>query len=194
MSRALSTNIWRTAFPDLPLFPKEPYERALSRTLIDYRNGRFTTNLYRLLMEQDDSRRQLIAEAAVQDWNWADEFLARAGYEGGFYSAASAWPSCRMRPSFSATGSTRTSGISMSRHRWRARCSSAGEFRLALPPALSVVEKSIKINQRRTRCGGDPVPSRPPLDRLDGAVHGPRAGSLQGVLESLIGPLEARVG
>jgi glutathione S-transferase len=71
-------------FPDVPLFPKEPYERALSRTLIEYCNGRFTTNLYRLLMEQDDSRRHRIAEAAVQDWNWLDEFLARAGYEGGF--------------------------------------------------------------------------------------------------------------
>jgi glutathione S-transferase len=71
-------------FPDVPLFPKEPYERALSRNLIEYCNGRFTTNLYRLLMEQDGSRRHRIAEAAVQDWQWLDEFLARAGYAGGF--------------------------------------------------------------------------------------------------------------
>jgi len=71
-------------FPDPPVFPADPYQRALSRNLVEFCNTRFTPNLYRLLMEQDESRRPGIRQAALDDWEWLEGFLARAGYSDGF--------------------------------------------------------------------------------------------------------------
>ncbi len=71
-------------FPDPPLFPANAYETALSRNLIEFCNARFTANLYRMLMEQDEARRSRVENAARDDLAWLDGFLERAGYESGF--------------------------------------------------------------------------------------------------------------
>jgi hypothetical protein len=45
-----------------------------------------------------------------------------------------------------------------------------------------------KLANDRARYQGDPALSRPPLDRVGGALHGPD-GSVQGALEGLRSPL-----
>ena len=54
-------------FPEIPLLPTDPYQRAISRLLIDYCNTRFSPNHYRLLMEQNSARREKIEQAVHQD-------------------------------------------------------------------------------------------------------------------------------
>ncbi len=71
-------------FPNAPAFPRDPYQRAQSRILIDFCNNRFTTNLYRVLMEQDPVRRQRVEAAARKDWEWLEEFLHRVNPDGEF--------------------------------------------------------------------------------------------------------------
>jgi glutathione S-transferase len=69
-------------YPTPPAFPTDPYLKAQARILIDYCNSRFTTNMYRVLMEQDPARRARVEQAAKQDWAWLDEFLTRLAPEG----------------------------------------------------------------------------------------------------------------
>lgn len=71
-------------FPEPPVFPADPYARALSRIMIDFCNGRFAGNLYRLLMEQDPAKRQRIEASAAKDWAWIDAFIARIAPAGDF--------------------------------------------------------------------------------------------------------------
>jgi glutathione S-transferase len=71
-------------FPDPPMFPADPYQKALSRILIDYCNTSFTTNMYRLLMEQDAARRPRIEAAANKDWSWLNDMLTRLGPDQDF--------------------------------------------------------------------------------------------------------------
>jgi|SRR5690625_1000044 len=71
-------------FPTPSVFPADPYLRAQSRILIDYCNSRFTTNMYRVLMEQDPARRGRVEKAALADWKWLDDFLGRAGANEGY--------------------------------------------------------------------------------------------------------------
>lgn len=72
------------AFPERPVFPADPYRKAQSRLLIDFCNTRFTTNLYRVLMEQDPVRRNRIEAAARRDWEWLEMFLARVSPDATF--------------------------------------------------------------------------------------------------------------
>jgi len=71
-------------FPNPPAFPRDAYQRAQSRILIDFCNTRFTTNLYRVLMEQDPAKRQRVEAAARKDWEWLEEFLQRIHPDGEF--------------------------------------------------------------------------------------------------------------
>jgi glutathione S-transferase len=71
-------------FPDPPMFPADPYQKAFSRILIDYCNNRFTTNMYRLLMEQDVAKRPRIEAAANKDWIWLNDMLMRLGPDQDF--------------------------------------------------------------------------------------------------------------
>jgi glutathione S-transferase len=71
-------------FPHPPLFPADPYRKAFSRILIDYCNNSLTTNMYRLLMEQDAAKRPRIEAAANRDWIWLDDMLTRLGPEQDF--------------------------------------------------------------------------------------------------------------
>lgn len=71
-------------FPNSPAFPRDPYQRAQSRILIDFCNTRFTANLYRVLMEQDPARRQRVEAVARKDWEWLEEFLQRVNPDGEF--------------------------------------------------------------------------------------------------------------
>jgi glutathione S-transferase len=71
-------------FPDPPLFPADPYQKAFSRILIDYCNNSFTANMYRLLMEQEPAKRQRIEAAANKDWVWLNDMLTRLGSDRDF--------------------------------------------------------------------------------------------------------------
>lgn len=71
-------------FPTPSVFPAAPYLKAQSRILIEYCNSRFTTNMYRVLMEQDPARRERAEKAALADWKWLDDFLGRVGTGGDY--------------------------------------------------------------------------------------------------------------
>lgn len=69
-------------FPEQPLWPTDPYERARGRVLIEFCNTRFTSNMYRVLMEQDPGRRIKAEAAARSDWEWLETELGRLGSSG----------------------------------------------------------------------------------------------------------------
>lgn len=71
-------------FPERPVFPANRYLKAQSRILIDYCNNQFTTNLYRVLMEQDAARRSRVEAAAKKDWEWLESFLTRVSPDTDF--------------------------------------------------------------------------------------------------------------
>lgn len=71
-------------FPEHPAFPADPYLKAQARILVDYCNSRFTTNHYRVLMEQDAVRRTKSEATFTKDWEWLDDFLQRMGSKEGF--------------------------------------------------------------------------------------------------------------
>jgi glutathione S-transferase len=69
-------------FPELPLMPRDPYRRALTRIAIDYANQTFVPLLYRLLMNQDKVKTAGLAEKALASWRWLDDFLSQHNPEG----------------------------------------------------------------------------------------------------------------
>lgn len=71
-------------FPEPAAFPRDPYLRAQSRIMIDFCNNRFTTNLYRVLMEQEAARRGRVEASAAKDWEWLERFLSRFDMSNGF--------------------------------------------------------------------------------------------------------------
>ncbi len=71
-------------FPQRPVFPADPYLKAQSRILIDFCNTQFTTNLYRVLMEQDAGRRGRVEVAARKNWEWLETFLLRVSPDTDF--------------------------------------------------------------------------------------------------------------
>jgi len=71
-------------FPAPPAFPADPYWKAQARILIDYCNSRFTTNHYRVLMEQDPARREKVEATFIKDWEWLESFLRRMGSKEGY--------------------------------------------------------------------------------------------------------------
>lgn len=71
-------------FPDPPAFPADPYLKAQARLLIDYCNTRFTTNHYRVLMEQNTEKRARVEAAFRKDWEWLEAFLERMDSAGDF--------------------------------------------------------------------------------------------------------------
>lgn len=71
-------------YPDTPLLPADPYQRAQSRLLIDYCNSQFSANHYRLLMEQRPERRPQAEAAVLADWRWLDAFLMRINPDGRY--------------------------------------------------------------------------------------------------------------
>jgi glutathione S-transferase len=71
-------------FPDRAVFPSDPYLKAQSRNLIEFCNAQFTTNLYRVLMEQDSVRRARAEAAARKDWEWLEAFLMRVSPDADF--------------------------------------------------------------------------------------------------------------
>lgn len=71
-------------FPKQPVFAVDPYLKAQSRILIDFCNSQFTSNLYRVLMEQDANRRSRVEAAAKKDWEWLEAFLVRVSPDADF--------------------------------------------------------------------------------------------------------------
>lgn len=71
-------------FPERSAFPTNPYLKAQSRILIDFCNTQFTTNLYRVLMEQDPVKRSRVEASARKDWQWLESFLMRVTPGGDF--------------------------------------------------------------------------------------------------------------
>lgn len=71
-------------YPETPLLPADPYQRAQSRLLIDYCNTQFSANHYRLLMEQRPERRAQAEAAVLADWRWLDAFLMRVNPDGRY--------------------------------------------------------------------------------------------------------------
>lgn len=70
------------SYPQSPLFPSDPWEKAQTRLLIDFCNSRFVPNQYKLLMEQNAERRPKAEKAVHDDWAWLDAFLLRLNPDG----------------------------------------------------------------------------------------------------------------
>lgn len=70
-------------FPEKSLWPSDSFMKAQGRALIDFCNNKFTSNLYRVLMEQDRERRTRAEAAAAADWNWLEAELDRMGANKG---------------------------------------------------------------------------------------------------------------
>jgi glutathione S-transferase len=71
-------------FPERAVFPADPYLKAQSRVLIDFCNTQFTTNLYRVLMEQDPVKRGRVEASAKKNWEWLESFLMRVSPDARF--------------------------------------------------------------------------------------------------------------
>jgi len=65
-------------FPEPSLLPGTPGERATARTWIDFDNVKFVPTFYRLLLEQDSSKRQRLVDRMIGNM----EFLERHGFAG----------------------------------------------------------------------------------------------------------------
>jgi len=68
-------------YPKPPAMPATPYERSQARLLIEFCNNRFAPNLYRVLMEQDASRRGRVQDNAAADWRALEAILERLGVD-----------------------------------------------------------------------------------------------------------------
>jgi glutathione S-transferase len=69
-------------YPTPSVMPATAYERAQARLLVEFCNNRFAPNMYRVLMEQDASRRSRVTETATSDWRLIESTLERLGAEG----------------------------------------------------------------------------------------------------------------
>jgi glutathione S-transferase len=69
-------------FPEHPLFPRDPYRKAVARIAIEYCNQQFVPALYQLLMNQDAAFDSELVEKALVTWRWANDFLQRHNPEG----------------------------------------------------------------------------------------------------------------
>lgn len=65
------------AYPKVSALPADPYQRFAARTLIEFCNSRFAPNMYRALMEQDESRRAKVQKQAAADWTALEALLER---------------------------------------------------------------------------------------------------------------------
>lgn len=72
------------ALPGPGLLPDDPYRRGVSRLLIEYGRGTFIPALYRLLLNQDETRDEHLRAQALAAWRWLDGRLAAMG-SGGKY-------------------------------------------------------------------------------------------------------------
>jgi glutathione S-transferase len=70
------------AYPQTPALPASPYQRFAARTLVEFCNSRFAPNMYRALMEQDDSRRAKAQKQAAADWVVLEALLERFDAQG----------------------------------------------------------------------------------------------------------------
>lgn len=80
-------------FPDPPLLPRAPYERALARIWIDFANTRLVPLFYKLLLEQDPGARGELAERMRDTLRFMeDEGLGggRGGKGGPYWFGAEA--------------------------------------------------------------------------------------------------------
>ena len=64
------------ALPGLPLLPDDPYERGVSRLLIEYGRGTLIPALYRLLLNQNEAQDAHLTEQALATWRWVNDRLA----------------------------------------------------------------------------------------------------------------------
>lgn len=69
-------------FPARPVFPPDPYRRALARIFIRHVDETFVPAMYRLLMSQDDASQERRRQVALASWRWLDSFLTRHGQDG----------------------------------------------------------------------------------------------------------------
>ncbi len=70
------------AYPQVPVLPVDPYQRFAARTLVEFCNSRFAPNMYRALMEQDESRRDKVQKQAASDWTALEALLERFDAQG----------------------------------------------------------------------------------------------------------------
>ena len=71
-------------FPEPRVFPADPYQRAISRILIDKVNNSFVPAMYTLLMNQDSARAGELHEKAIESWRWLNQILMRHNPDGTY--------------------------------------------------------------------------------------------------------------
>mgnify|MGYP002631250554 CR=1 FL=1 len=71
-------------FPEPPMMPESPAERAQARIWIDYDNVKFVPAFYKVLLAKDESRRQELADTLIESLRFM-ETQALACRKGGPY-------------------------------------------------------------------------------------------------------------
>ncbi|QKT03979.1 glutathione S-transferase family protein [Ectothiorhodospiraceae bacterium 2226] len=69
-------------FPAPPVFPSDPYKKAVARALIAYCNEQFIPAMYTLLMNQNPARDAQLTDQALETWARVDALLMRHNPEG----------------------------------------------------------------------------------------------------------------
>lgn len=72
-------------FPEPPLMPKPPGERAIARIWIDFANTKFTPAFYKLLLSQEPQQQQNWAEELTRHLQWINTGMNEASVTGPFW-------------------------------------------------------------------------------------------------------------
>ena len=73
------------AFPNPPLMPKTPGERALARIWIDFANTKFVPVFYKMLLEQDEEKQEKWKRQFLEHLNFMEQEGIRQLSENGNY-------------------------------------------------------------------------------------------------------------
>jgi glutathione S-transferase len=73
------------SFQEIPLMPSAPGERATARTWIDFDNVKFVPTFYRLLLEQDLSKRQGLVDRMVEHMVFTERYGFGSKWTGPYW-------------------------------------------------------------------------------------------------------------
>jgi glutathione S-transferase len=87
-------------FPERPMWPTDPYERALAQRLMQHCDTRFIQAQYGMTLAQDRSKDADLRLAAVETWRWLNDFLMRHNPSGTWAFAEFGMADIHLAPFF----------------------------------------------------------------------------------------------